>query len=68
MSTPTIRDSIVILDKGGYWLICIPVEPDNLGWQWKGLVWVKGKDHEMTHVYKRTIGDIEAHAAKFMKP
>lgn len=68
MSTPTIRDNPVVLDKGSYWLICIPVPPDNVGWHWKALIWIKGQDHELTHVFKRTIGDIEAHAAKFMNP
>lgn len=63
-----IKDSPVVLDKGSYWLICVPVEPDNIGWHWKGLVWRKGDDEPFTHVYKRTIGDIEAHFQKIMKP
>lgn len=64
----TIRDNPVVLDKGSYWLICIPVQPDNIGWQWKALCWRKGDDTEMSHVYKRTVGDCEAHFATFMKP
>lgn len=56
----------VILDKGCYWLICLPVPPDDVGWCWFGMVWVKGKTDELTTMFKRTIEGIETTAAAFM--
>lgn len=62
-----ISDSIHILDKGCYWIICIPVPPDDIGWKWHGWIWVKGKSHPLTHMFKRTIPEIEMDTAIFMR-
>jgi hypothetical protein len=56
-----------ILDKGCYWLICIPVEPDDTGWNWKGIIWEKGEVAEKTTHYKKNVAAIEEWAAKFMR-
>jgi hypothetical protein len=66
MTTPTTTNPVV-LDKGCYWLICIPIPPDEVGWNWRCLVWVKGDDREKTALFKRTVGECEAAAARFMK-
>lgn len=55
-----------ILDKGGYWLIFMPVPPDTIRWQWSCTVWIKGKDHGGISHFVKTVADGEAWAATFM--
>lgn len=55
-----------VLDKGCYWLICVPVRPDSVGWQWRGWVWRKGDDQPLTSWFKKDIEAIEVEAAKLM--
>lgn len=57
----------VILDKGCYWLICIPVPPDDVGWHWRGIIWVKGDSGQGLSNFKKNVAAIEEWAAKFMK-
>jgi len=56
-----------IIDKGCYWLICIPVEPDDAGWNWRGVIWCKGDNGEYTKAFKKNIAAIEEWAEQFMK-
>lgn len=55
------------LDKGCYWIFCVPVPPDEVGWKWAGQIWRKNDDRPFTEMFKRTIEDIEIEAARWMK-
>lgn len=60
-------EEVSVLDKGCYWLIVIPVRPDEHGWRFKGLIWIKGRDNPLTHYFVRNVADLEARASEFMR-
>lgn len=45
---------------GAFWVIYVPVQPDNVGWAVKAILWRKGDDAEFTHKFGKDIPDARA--------